>query len=163
MKLNPDELIYFKSVLNEFINMPAVQQMQDYIQHGHTSCLDHSLLVAYYSYYITKRLHLSSDYRSIIRGALLHDFFLYDWHEKGDRKGLHGFTHPKVALSNAEKYFPLNDKEKEIIVKHMWPLTLKFPRYKEAYIVSFADKYCSIIEILRKVPFSLSSILQFNP
>ena len=163
MRLNDDELTYFKTVLNEFIHSPLVQQMEGYIQHGRTSCLDHCLLVAYYSYYLAKRFHLSDDYESIIRGALLHDFFLYDWHDKGDRKGLHGFTHPKIALSNAEKYFLLNDKEKEIIVTHMWPLTLKFPSYKEAYIVSFADKYCSIIEILRKVPFSLSSILQFNP
>lgn len=162
MKLSYDELIYFKAVLDEFIHSPSVQQMQEYIQHGHTSCLDHSLLVAYYSYYLAKRLHLSTDYQSIIRGALLHDFFLYDWHEKGDRKGLHGFTHPKAALANAEKHFLLNDKEREIIVKHMWPLTLKLPRYKEAYIVSFADKYCSIMEILRKVPSSLSSILQFG-
>lgn len=163
MKFNDDELIYFKAVLNEFINSPAVQQMQDYTQHGHTSCLDHSLLVAYYSYYVAKRLHLSTDYKSIIRGALLHDFFLYDWHEKGERKGLHGFTHPKVALSNAEKHFSLNDREREIIAKHMWPLTLRLPHYKETYIVSFADKYCSIIEILRKVPFSLSAILHFIP
>lgn len=162
MKLNDDELIYFKTILNEFIHSPYIHEMNNYIQHGHTSCLDHSLLVAYYSYYFARRLHLTIDYKSIIRGALLHDFFLYDWHEKGDRKGLHGFTHPRVALTNAEKHFLLNTKEKEIILKHMWPLTLKLPHYKETYIVSLADKYCSIIEILRKVPSSLSSVLQLN-
>ena len=162
MRLKYDEFTYFKTTLEEFIHSPYIHQMQNYTQHGHTSCLDHSLLVAYYSYYLAKHLHLSSDYKSIIRGALLHDFFLYDWHEKGDRKGLHGFTHPKVALANAEKHFLLNAKEKEIIVKHMWPLTLKLPRYKETYIVSLADKYCSIIETLKREPSSLSSLLQFN-
>lgn len=162
MKLNDDELIYFKAVLDEFLHLPSIRQMQDYIQHGHTSCLQHSLLVAYYSYYFAKRLHLTTDYESIIRGALLHDFFLYDWHEKGDRKGLHGFTHPKVALFNAERQFLLNAKEKDIILKHMWPLTPRPPRYKEAYVVSLADKYCSILEISRRVPASLVFVLEYR-
>ncbi|QEH68775.1 HD domain-containing protein [Cellulosilyticum sp. ST5] len=161
MRLNDDETSYFKTTLEEFITSPYIHQMKGYTQHGHTSCLDHSLLVAYYSYYLARRLHLSTDYKSIIRGALLHDFFLYDWHEKGDRKGLHGFTHPKAALANAEKYFLLNDKEKDIILKHMWPLTIKPPRYKEAYIVSLADKCCSTMETLKKAPSSRSLNLQF--
>ncbi len=161
MRLNDDETIYFKTILEELIRLPYIQQMKSYTQHGHTSCLDHSLFVAYYSYYLARRLHLSTDYKSIIRGALLHDFFLYDWHEKGDRKGLHGFTHPKAALANAEKYFLLNDKEKDIILKHMWPLTIKPPRYKETYIVCLADKCCSTMETLKKVPSSHALNLQF--
>lgn len=35
---------------------------------------------------------------------------------------------PKSALQNAEKEFLLNDKEKDIILKHMWPVTLPFPK-----------------------------------
>ena len=80
-------------------------------------------------------------------GALLHDFFLYDWrnHDAPDlpREKYHGIEHPRIALKNAEKYFPLNEIERDIIVKHMWPLTLMPPRYKESFIVTFADKYLS--------------------
>ena len=151
MRLSTNEFNYFQNTLEEFIRSPYIHQMRYYMQHGQTSCFDHSLRVAYLSYVLIRRLHLSADPKSVIRGALLHDFFLYDWHIKGNRKGLHGFTHPKVALANAEKHFLLNDKERDIILKHMWPLTLRFPRYKESYIVCFADKCCSTMETFKKI------------
>ncbi len=158
MKLSYSELHYFRSTLQELMPSPYIQEMQSYVHHGQTSCLEHCLFVAYFSYFLTVRLHLNLDSKSIIRGALLHDFFLYDWHIKGERTGLHGFSHPRAALKNAEKYFSLNDKEKDIILNHMWPLTLRFPRFKESYIVSLADKYCSILETLKKVPPSIMSL-----
>ena len=37
--------------------------------------------------------------------------------------------------------------EKDIIAKHMWPLTLrKVPKYKESFLISFVDKYTSTSE-----------------
>ena len=161
MKLTEKELQYFNDCLKEFLTSDQVLKMQDYTQHGNTSCLQHCLFVAYYSYLVSRRFHLTKDYRSLIRGALLHDFFLYDWHEKSDRKGLHGFTHPKVALENAQKHFVLNTIEKDIILKHMWPLTLRLPRYKEAYLVSFIDKYCSLAETF-KAPLPLPENIIFT-
>ena len=47
------------------------------------------------------------------------------------------------------KNFTLNDLEKDVIVKHMWPLTIKFPKYKESYIVTFVDKYCATVEFFK--------------
>jgi uncharacterized protein len=55
----------------------------------------------------------------------------------------HGFAHPKIALKNAKKHFVVNKKEEDIIVKHMWPITIVPPRYMESYIVTFADKVLS--------------------
>lgn len=78
---------------------------------------------------------------------MLHDLFLYNWRKRVDgRKGLHAFTHPRTALENASSIFTLNDMETDIILKHMWPLTFNFPRYKESYIVTFVDKYCALEE-----------------
>lgn len=54
--------------------------------------------------------------------------------------------HPKIALENSKKLFDLNEKEKDIILKHMWPLTLSLPKYKESFIVTLADKYSTFIE-----------------
>ncbi|MPN07787.1 hypothetical protein SDC9_155059 [bioreactor metagenome] len=85
----------------------------------------------------------------MIRGALLHDFFLYDWHEKNQNHRLHGFTHPKRALCNAQHYFRLNDIERDVIEKHMWPMTLKPPRFKESLVVCLVDKCCTLSETLR--------------
>ena len=73
----------------------------------------------------------------------------------------HGFTHPRTALENACKYFNLNEIEKDIIEKHMWPLTLrKVPKYKESVVVTMVDKYCStketfspLVEKIKKLNF----------
>ncbi len=156
MKLTESEKQYFKSCSAELLNSDDVQLMDTFIQHANVSCLEHSISVAYYSYLMCEKLSLHVDRQSIIRGALLHDFFLYDWHLESDRKGLHGFTHPKAALENAEEHFSLNDMEKDIIVKHMWPLTLTPPKYKESLIVSLSDKFCSLIETLRIYPGIIS-------
>ena len=157
MKLTETEKQYFKGCAAELLKSDDVQLMDTFIQHANVSCLEHSISVAYYSYLLCRKLNLSVDYRSIIRGALLHDFFLYDWHLSSNRKGLHGFTHPKTALANAEEHFPLNNMEKDIIVKHMWPLTFTNPpKYRESLIVSLSDKFCSLIEILRIYPSIIS-------
>ncbi len=67
---------------------------------------------------------------------------------KHNRHGFHAFTHPKTAYMNASKLFNLNDKEADIILKHMWPVTLSFPKYKESYLLTFVDKYCALSEFM---------------
>ncbi len=88
---------------------------------------------------------------NLIQGAILHDFYLYDWHNGRKRpEGLHGFNHPKIAVKNAKKYFNINKQVENIIASHMFPLTItKIPKSKEAFIVSIADKICAIKESLK--------------
>ena len=80
---------------------------KSYIQHGSTSVYEHSVKVAYTSLYFARRFRLNIDEKSLIRGALLHDYFLYDWHEKDKSHRLHGFYHPSTALRNAKEDFAL--------------------------------------------------------
>lgn len=136
----------FDTIINDLISNDTVLKMKEFRQHYNTSCFEHCKNVAYYSYIICKRYHL--DYRSAARAGMLHDLFLYDWREKkiDGRKGLHAFTHPKTALQNASALFELNEKEQDIILKHMWPIAIGMPRYIESYIVTFVDKYCAIKE-----------------
>ena len=61
---------------------------------------------------------------------------------------LHGFTHAKRALKNAEKEFSLNPIERDIIIRHMFPLNIKPPKYRESIIVCIADKISATIETL---------------
>lgn len=125
----------------------CVQKMQQYIQHGDTTTYTHCLAVAYYSYRVSRILPMEVDIRSIARGAVMHDMFLYDWHIPDPSHRLHGFYHPGFALENARKYFELNEIETDIIRKHMWPLTVtRIPRYREAGIVCLVDKVCSLSE-----------------
>lgn len=134
----------YESCIRDLIQHEMIRSMRNFVQHGGVNCLEHSLYVSYTSYMICRRLGF--DYSSAARGGLLHDFFLYDWHIRKPYKGLHGFAHPDIALQNANKYFNLNDREKDIIQKHMWPLTLRLPGCKEAFVVLLADKYCASIE-----------------
>ncbi|UZQ51991.1 HD family phosphohydrolase [Clostridium kluyveri] len=137
----------YRKCISDLIQHEDVISMKNFIQHGDITCLQHSTYVSYMSYLVCKDLGL--DYSSAARGGLLHDFFLYDWHVKRYDKGLHGFTHPYTALENANRIFQLNEVEKDIIVKHMWPLTFKLPKYKESFIVMFVDKYCASMEIIK--------------
>lgn len=135
----------YNDIIDDLVNHPKVQEMKKYKHHHKVNCLEHSLHVSQVSYKVAKRLGL--DEISVARGALLHDFYLYDWHLKGSHRGLHGFNHADIALENAELFFDLNDIERDIIKKHMWPMNLRFPSYFETYLVVIIDKYCSTIEL----------------
>lgn len=141
----------YMNCVYDILSSPIFQKMNDYIQHGTTTTLKHCLAVSYVSYKICRSYRL--DYRSAARGALLHDLFLYDWHEHAKKTGnyFHGFTHPQVALHNANHYFQLNQKEQDIIVKHMWPLTVIPPKKAEGYVVMYADKYCGFLETMKRI------------
>ena len=127
MKAEPH---FFEKIAEPIVSHHKMQSTKKLVQHGNVSVFAHSLAVAAYSVRIAEKLGMEYDRRSLIRGALLHDFFLYDWHKINDvGDGLHGFAHPNTASKNAVKYFRLNKKELDIIRKHMWPLTLtKIPR-----------------------------------
>lgn len=116
------------------------------IQHGTYSVYDHSLYVTSMCLRISKKLRIKINEKSLVRGALLHDYFLYDWHEPTKANRIHGFTHPGIALRNAEKVFKLNKIEKNMIKRHMFPLTPVPPRYREAVILCVADKICATYE-----------------
>lgn len=116
------------------------------IQHGDTSVLLHCIAVAYFSLWLAQRLHLRCDQDSLVRGALLHDYFLYDWHVPDESHRLHGFHHAATALKNAEADFSLTPTEQDIIRHHMFPLTPQPPRCREALLVCMVDKGCGLYE-----------------
>jgi len=93
-------------------------------------------------------LRLRKRLPELIRGALLHDFFFYDWRIERPRSGgLHGFDHPQEAFENAvHVYGDITTIERNIILRHMWPLTPVPPRYSESMIVSLVDKVVSLGE-----------------
>ena len=134
----------FLLLVNELLKHPDIQKLEYYSHHIGTTRLQHSLNVAFISYKTAK--FLKFDYKSALRGALLHDLFFYDYKEKGIGIIKHSALHPKIALKNASKICELNKIEKDIILKHMWLANYKFPRYKESYIVTVADKFCAICE-----------------
>ena len=135
---------------SDILQSSNFRKMKEYLQHGNVTVNTHVMTVARCSVAITDVLHIPCSRKELIRGALLHDYFLYDWHipDKEKPHRLHGFYHPGVALRNAAREYVLTEREKNIIKRHMWPLTMVPPRYREAWIVTMADKWCSLLETL---------------
>lgn len=127
------------------------QLTREHIQHGTVTVHAHCINVAKHSLVLADKLKIRVRHRELIRGALLHDYFLYDWHDKDHINPfkLHGFFHPGRALKNATRDFELTEREKDIIRKHMWPMTIIPPKCREAWIVTAADKWVSLLETLR--------------
>ncbi|HPS57584.1 MAG TPA: hypothetical protein PK514_05705 [Spirochaetota bacterium] len=144
----PDNAEY-NSIVREILDNPEFMKLENFFHHN-SSILEHAKVVSYIAYRVCKYFHM--DYVSAARGGLLHDFFLYDWrnHDEPElhRDKYHGLEHPRIALENSLRYFSVNKVEKDIILKHMWPLTIVPPRYQESYIVTFVDKYVSSKEFI---------------
>lgn len=120
-------------------------------QHGNVTTFAHSIRVACLAVWMADRAHLwyRVDLKSLVRAALLHDYFLYDWHDWDEgRHRWHGFTHGHAALANALRDFDLNRIERDSIANHMFPMTPMPPRYIEGYLVTLADKISATAETL---------------
>lgn len=130
----------------DIIISEGMQSEKNYVHHGMVSCFDHSIRVTELSIRIALRFHIPIHMSSLVRGALLHDYFLYDWHIADPSHRFHGFIHARKALKNAERDFSLNSIERNIITTHMFPLNLRIPKCKESFLVCFADKLCAIYE-----------------
>ncbi len=125
-----------------------MHRKKTFLHHRKITVYDHSVHVAEVSLKIADFLSVTVDEDSLIRGALLHDYFLYHRNESVKTYVLHGYRHPMMAAENAKKDYGINDIEENIIRRHMFPLTPIPPKYKEAWIVCIADKYCAALEYL---------------
>jgi len=143
LSMTPEDKILtvaeFRNTAMPLLEHPDVVKLSMYEHHRGKTRLRHVEEVAYISFLWGKRLSLDCD--SIIRGALLHDLFFYDWLREGPR--LHGFRHPNIALRNARQITHLSKMEEDIIKRHMWPLTIVPPRYAESLVVCLVDTFCS--------------------
>ena len=98
------------------------------------------------------------------RAGLLHDLYLCDWKKARVSPWQRLLVHPQMALENAEQ-FGLSELERDIILKHMWPVTLRrIPRHRESVVVNLADKLCASAEFLRiyNLAHAGERLLEFN-
>ena len=125
---------------------------QSFRQHGDVSVALHCFFAAVVCVRLARALALRVDTRALVRGALLHDYFLYDWHDPDPSHRLHGFRHAGFALRNAGRDFFLGPIERNMIASHMFPMNLVLPRFRESLLLCLADKICSFCETFHLAP-----------
>lgn len=138
---------YYKCV-SDIINSTELARLKGITHHISTTRFQHCLNVSYYTYLICKKLNL--DARAAARAGLLHDLFYYDRkkYNRSRTKGQlsHSSMHARLAAEHAAELTEISALERDMIEKHMWPMTRPLPRYKESYIITLTDKYCAILE-----------------
>lgn len=162
--LNPlfDEwLIYVEDILlsDEF------QRRKLFKHHHNLSVWEHSILVSFKSFLVAKYFNASARICAI--AGLLHDFYTQAWiyneellkidegkylseyYVKKPLFKMHGFVHGNDAAENIKKYFPelVNDRIINSVQRHMFPLTIKPPKYREGMIITCVDKLNSVREL----------------
>ena len=150
-----NDTVKFYRTLDTLEQDPNVEKLKDYSQHKGNPTFSHCHSVAVSSFRLAQHLGWDIDEGTLARGAMLHDYHLYNYKDEDIGAFDHARSHPQRALENAERHFNLNGKERNIIRSHMWPLTLLTPpRSKEAVLVMLADKYCAVRELSRHLQFS---------
>lgn len=149
MKITDYEYI---SYIIDLLSDKEIKSLENFEHHRITNRLYHSIDVSYKSYKIGKGFGLdSTSLREISRAGLLHDLFFYDTKSKEDKPKRHLSTHSEIALMNAEKICILSEKEKNIILSHMFGVSFKhLPKYKESILVSMVDKIVSMNEVYNR-------------
>lgn len=133
----------YVNIVNHILNSEEFSKIKNIDHHGTTRYL-HSIRVSYYSYKISKALHLS--YEETARAGLLHDFFLSKEDRSTFERMISTFTHPKKAVEHTSEFFEISDKERDIIQTHMFPLYISMPKYAESWIVNSVDKVVGMLE-----------------
>lgn len=137
----------YKDLIDSIVKTDKYQLMKKYYAHKNISCYEHSIRVCYSSLLFIEKYNIKCNIKSLIKGILLHDYYLYDWH-KNKPFTFHGLKHNYIALKNADKDFGLNKKERNIIYSHMFPLTFwTIPHSKEAWILIIFDKIEAIKDL----------------
>ncbi len=142
----------YYEIVSEILFNEEFLKRKNYNHHENRSVYMHSLMVSIKSYKIAKKLKM--DYKSVAISGLLHDFYYNDWQLCNEKKPFlkqHGFVHAKEALENSKIHFDhlLNKKVENAILRHMFPLNIVPPIYKESWLITTVDKIVSL-EVLKK-------------
>lgn len=155
IKLTKEEIEKYQKLYESLYNDPRILRMKEFSQHRGSSPYVHSLKVARRAYWIAKRWWFKVNFEDLLIGAMLHDYCLYTWRGKSGRFKF-AARHPKTSCKNAERDFKINDRIKNIILSHMWPLNFFcFHKSKEAHIVALADDIIAIEEGLCSIKWKV--------
>ena len=153
MKITEEEKNRLEDIYQAFLHDEKILRMKEISMHRGSNCYEHSFKVAKKA--IKKSLKRKDvKLEVVLLGAILHDYYLYDWRKDRSKLKKHGKNHPEIAIKNATKDFDISEDVKKVIKSHMWPLNIKeYPKSKEAKIVSISDKAVTIVESLTSIKY----------
>ncbi len=150
----------YYTLIADLLEREEIRNLRNFRHHIMTTRFQHCLNVSYYNYKLCKALRLDAE--SAARAGLLHDLYFYDTKEytRSSPAVRHSKHHPEIALQNAEKLLELNQKERDMIANHMFPMTFTMPKYAETYLITLVDKYCAVIEFVLPQPKRFRNFLR---
>lgn len=148
MKISDEQKERLEAIYQSFFHDPRIQKMKEVKMHRGSNCFEHSFKVAKKAIHGALRSRRKNiNLEVILIGAILHDYYLYDWREDHSKKKGHAKNHQYIASQNAMRDFDVSPEVKKVIEAHMWPLNFKeYPKSREAKIVSVSDKVVAIQE-----------------
>ena len=140
MEITQELKVKLEKIYQSFKNDPHILKMKDIPMHRGSSCYLHSFKVAKEAIRRAIKCKRNYDLEHLLIASILHDYYLYDWRTSKTLKKKHGRKHPFIANENAKKDFDIPKEVSDIMLPHMWPLTLTyFPKSKEAKLLNYVD------------------------
>lgn len=155
MTLTIEEKQNLENIYQTFLHDERILKMKDIPMHRGSNCYEHSFKVAKKAVKNAIKLFKKNiDIVVVLIGAILHDYYLYDWRKDRSKRKGHVKNHPKIASANASRDFDIPPEVKEVIETHMWPFNFKqYPHSREAKLVSMADNSVATIEALTSIAY----------
>ena len=150
MKITPEQKEKLENIYQTFLHDEKVLRMKEISMHRGSNCYEHCFMVAKRAIKRCLGSHRKNiNLEVVLVGAILHDYYLYDWRKDRSKLKHHGVRHPSIASDNASRDFDVSPQVKKVIETHMWPMKFKeYPKSREAKIVSLSDKAVAIRQAL---------------
>ncbi len=137
----------------DILDSEELQHAFHQTHHTWSTVGEHTLRVATASLvicYVLRKFHVRTDIPAVVKGALCHDLGILGRDEKYHSRKECSRQHPADSVEVARKLIKeLPDKSADIIERHMWPAGhSKMPNSLEAVIVSAADKYAAVKDLI---------------
>ena len=124
--------------------------------HFRTSVASHTTQVAAGTLRVCRMMKahgIEVDEEMAVKAALCHDLGMVGRDEKYRNNYETLKRHPVDSVEIAKTIYPqMNGRMEEVILRHMWPLSLHCPRSAEGFAVSIADKLVSITDVFSRKP-----------
>ena len=116
MKITEEQKARLEDLYQSFLHDEKVLRMKEISIHRGSNCYEHSFKVAKKA--IKRALRHKEgtvNLEVVLIGAILHDYYLYDWRKDRTRLKKHGKNHPGIAIENAVRDFDISEEVKKVI------------------------------------------------